>query len=204
MTTSEPSSDSSADITSQSASPLVSSTQSGPGAGGERDENSGHNEHSRIRVAVVYGGRSSEHSISCVSAGAVISHLDPDRYQVVPIGITRDGCWVVGSSDPKELSIRERQLPEVKAGTSLSLSLDPQHAGRFVYADGPDVGQVFADVDVIFPVLHGRFGEDGTVQGLFDMASVPYVGAGVLASAASMDKEFTKKLAARGRAPHRP
>ena len=196
MTTSEPSSDSSADITSQSASPLVSSTQSGPGAGGERDENSGHNEHSRIRVAVVYGGCSSEHSISCVSAGAVISHLDPDRYQVVPIGITRDGCWVVGSSDPKELSIRERQLPEVKAGTSLSLSLDPQHAGRFVYADGPDVGQVFADVDVIFPVLHGRFGEDGTVQGLFDMASVPYVGAGVLASAASMDKEFTKKLAA--------
>ena len=102
----------------------------------------------------------------------------------------------MGSSDRNELSIRERQLPEVKAGTSLSLSLDPQHAGRFVYADGPDVGQVFADVDVIFPVLHGRFGEDGTVQGLFDMASVPYVGAGVLASAASMDKEFTKKLAA--------
>ena len=188
-------SDSSVENPATSAAPLNTHGQPDHDAD-YGDNHTGKCPHDRIRVAVVYGGRSSEHSISCVSAGAIISHLPPARYEVIPIGITKDGQWVVGSSDPDELTIHDRRLPEVTGEAAISLSLDPTHPGRFVYAGGPATGQVFADVDVIFPVLHGRFGEDGTVQGLFEMAAVPYVGAGVLASAASMDKEFTKKLAA--------
>ncbi len=147
----------------------------------------------RVRVAVVFGGRSSEHAISCVSAGSVLAHLDRERFEVVPVGITADGAWVLGTGDPDELTIRDRTLPAVDAtGTALVLPADPTCAG-LVRLEG---GDAFADVDVVFPVLHGAFGEDGTVQGLLELAGIPYVGAGVLASAAGMDKEFTRKLLA--------
>jgi D-alanine-D-alanine ligase len=150
----------------------------------------------KVRVAVVFGGRSSEHAISCVSAGAVMSHLDPERFEVVPVGITPEGAWVLGTSDPRELVISGRSLPSVDAGgTALALPGDPTRGG-LVVLDPDRAGEVFSGVDVVFPVLHGPFGEDGTIQGLLEMAGVPYVGAGVLASAASMDKEYAKKLLA--------
>ena len=142
---------------------------------------------------MVYGGRSSEHGISVVSAGSVLAALDPERYDVVPIGITPAGAWVLTDADPAALQITARTLPEVEKGTAVVLAGDPTSAGLVVLEPGAGV-QLLESVDVVFPVLHGRFGEDGTIQGLFEMAGVPYVGPGVFASAAAMDKEFTKKL----------
>ncbi len=136
---------------------------------------------SRIRVAVVYGGRSSEHAISCVSAGSILRNLDPGRFEVVPVGIARDGSWVRADVDPDELAIADGKLPEVSGAATSPLA---------------GVGEILAGVDVVFPILHGPYGEDGTIQGLLEMADLPYVGAGVLASAAGMDKEFAKKLMA--------
>lgn len=147
----------------------------------------------RIRIAVVYGGRSSEHGISVVSAGSVLGALDPTKYDVVPVGITPDGRWVLTDADPGSLQITGRALPEVEKGTSVVLSTDPESSGLVSMEPGAAV-QMLESVDVVFPVLHGRFGEDGTIQGLFEMAGVPYVGPGVFASAAAMDKEFTKRL----------
>jgi D-alanine-D-alanine ligase len=147
----------------------------------------------RIRVGVVYGGRSSEHGVSVVSAGSVLAALDPQRYDVVPIGITPAGAWVLTDGDPAALQITGRTLPEVEKGTAVVLPGDPTGGGLVTLEPGEGV-RVLGSVDVVFPVLHGRFGEDGTIQGLFEMAGVPYVGAGVFASAAAMDKEFTKKL----------
>jgi D-alanine-D-alanine ligase len=147
----------------------------------------------RIRVAVVYGGRSSEHGISVVSAGSVINALDPARYEVIPVGITPDGAWLLTDGDPATMRIADRQVPEVSKGTSVVLAGDPT-APELVTLDPAEGVRALAGVDVVFPVLHGRFGEDGTIQGLLEMAGVPYVGPGVFASAAAMDKEFTKKL----------
>lgn len=150
----------------------------------------------RIKVAVVFGGRSSEHAISCVSAGSVLAHLDPERFEVIPVGITAGGAWVVGTDDPRALAIDGHTLPAVDASaTALTLPADPTRAGLLVL-DADRAGEVFAHVDVVFPVLHGPYGEDGTIQGLLEMAGIPYVGAGVLASAVGMDKEFAKKLLA--------
>ena len=149
----------------------------------------------RTRVAVVFGGRSNEHAISCVSAGSILRNLDPERFEVVAIGITPDGSWVLTDGDPDALAITNRQLPGVssESGTELALAADPRRAGQLVSLS-PGGAEVLASVDVVFPVLHGPYGEDGTIQGLLELAGVPYVGAGVLASAAAMDKEFTKKL----------
>jgi D-alanine-D-alanine ligase len=149
----------------------------------------------RIRVAVVFGGRSNEHAVSCVSAGMVLRSLDPERYEAVPIGITRAGTWMLGGADARALAITDRALPSVDdAGTALTLVADPSRAGHLVPLDGPE--SVLGAVDIVFPVLHGPWGEDGTLQGLLELAGIPYVGPGVLASAAGMDKEFTKKLLA--------
>ncbi|MBJ8343399.1 D-alanine--D-alanine ligase family protein [Antrihabitans sp. YC2-6] len=150
----------------------------------------------RIKVAVIFGGRSNEHAVSCVSAGSVLQHLDPEKYEAVPIGITRGGTWVLGSADPQKLTIADRTLPSVDDnGRALVLAADPTAPGALV-SIGTDAGEVLASVDVVFPVLHGAYGEDGTIQGLLELAGLPYVGPGVLASAAGMDKEFTKKLLA--------
>jgi D-alanine-D-alanine ligase len=146
----------------------------------------------RIRVALVYGGRSSEHPISVVSAGSVLAALDPDRYEVITVGITRSGAWIRTNADPAELQITGRRLPEVTAGGA-EVALRAGTADAAVF----DARSAVADldsVDVVFPVLHGAYGEDGTIQGLLEMAGVPYVGSGVLASAAGMDKVFTKTV----------
>ncbi|GAB2768959.1 D-alanine--D-alanine ligase family protein [Amycolatopsis magusensis] len=147
----------------------------------------------KTRVAVVFGGRSTEHTISCVSAGSVLANLDPERFEIVPIGITREGGWVLGPSDPDRLRIDGDQLPVVHEGRSLVLTGDRVNRELVSLDAGVDA---IGAVDVIFPVLHGAFGEDGTIQGLLELADVPYVGAGVLASATAMDKEFAKKLLA--------
>ncbi|MES9605494.1 D-alanine--D-alanine ligase [Actinomadura sp. NPDC000929] len=146
---------------------------------------------SRIRVAVVFGGRSSEHAISCVTAGAVMAAIDRDRYEVVPIGIARDGRWVLPPADLR-LAIEGGRLPEVTGeGGVLALPFDPDSRGLMVVRPG-EVPAALGDVDVVLPLLHGPYGEDGTIQGLLDLAGIRYVGAGVLASAVGMDKGFMK------------
>ncbi|MGW7295672.1 D-alanine--D-alanine ligase family protein [Streptomyces xiamenensis] len=150
------------------------------------------------RVAVVFGGRSSEHTISVLTAGAVLRAIDRDRYDVLPIGITTDGRWALTADDPERMAISGRELPTVAAiaepgGGSVLLPVDP--AGReVVYCEPGSVPKDLGDVDVVFPVLHGPYGEDGTLQGLLELSGVPYVGAGVLASAVGMDKEYMKRV----------
>ncbi|KAA2253547.1 D-alanine--D-alanine ligase [Solihabitans fulvus] len=149
----------------------------------------------KTRVAVVFGGRSTEHGVSCLSAGSVLEHLDRERFEVVPVGITRDGAWVLGSADRTELETHERRLPSVTEGAALVLAGDPTSGGLVALERGRE-GELLSAVDVVFPVLHGAFGEDGTIQGLLELAEIPYAGPGVLASAVAMDKEYAKKLLA--------
>ena len=153
----------------------------------------------RPRVAVVFGGRSSEHAISCVSAGQrAAPPSTATAYDVVPIGITRDGRWVLAADDPRPLAIADGRLPEVDGtGARSCWPADPTSGGLVVPEPGA-VPRVLGDVDVVFPLLHGPFGEDGTLQGLLELAGVPYVGSGVLASAAAMDKAMKVLLAAAG------
>ena len=146
----------------------------------------------RIRVAVIFGGRSSEHTISCISAGSILKAIDQTKYEVVPIGITHEGKWVLESSDSARLSVTDGVFPEVDATKSPVLfTPDPSATELVVQSQVPDV---LAQVDVVFPVLHGPWGEDGTIQGLFELAGVPYVGSGVFASAAAMDKAHLKAM----------
>ncbi len=148
------------------------------------------------RVAVVFGGRSSEHAISCVSAGSVLRAIDRDRYDVVPIGIGVDGRWVLAADDPDRLVIESGVLPSVDpTGSSVVLAGDPT-AAALVISDPGQVPEALGAVDVVFPVLHGPYGEDGTIQGLLELAGVPYVGSGVLSSAVAMDKAAMKVMLA--------
>lgn len=143
----------------------------------------------KARVAVVFGGRSSEHAISCATAGSVLAVLDPDRYEVVPVGIARDGRWVLASADPRHLAITGDRLPEVD-GSGAELMLPA--GGSLVATEPGETPRALGDVDVVLPLLHGPYGEDGTIQGLLDLAGIRYVGAGVLSSAVSMDKAHAK------------
>lgn len=160
----------------------------------------------RLRVGVIFGGRSGEHDVSLRSAQAIMRALDPDRFELVPIGITREGRWITGGDPLRELAAGSR-LPlappqpgepaESRAASGAparveGMSLDVRGAG---WTQG---------IDVLFPVLHGPFGEDGTVQGLFELADIPYVGAGVLASSVSMDKAVAKRLFAQAGLPQAP
>jgi D-alanine-D-alanine ligase len=147
----------------------------------------------KIRVAVVFGGRSSEHAISCVTAGSVMAAIDRDRYDVIPVGIARDGRWVL-TSDDQRLVIEDGRLPEVSGdGAALALPFDPD-SRRLVCLEPGAVPRTLGEVDVVLPLLHGPYGEDGTIQGMFDLAGIRYVGAGVLASAVGMDKAFMKMV----------
>ncbi|MET9437451.1 D-alanine--D-alanine ligase family protein [Streptomyces sp. NPDC006551] len=150
------------------------------------------------RVAVVFGGRSSEHAISVVTAGAVLRAIDRDKYDVLPIGITTDGRWALTADAPERMAIAERSLPNVSDLAEsdrggVVLSVDPANR-EVVYAEPGAVPKALGDVDVVFPVLHGPYGEDGTLQGLLELSGVPYVGAGVLASAVGQDKEYMKRV----------
>ena len=135
--------------------------------------------------------------MSAVSAGGILAALDTDEYEVVAVGITREGRWVLMSGDPQSLAIQGRRMPEITDGSGDAVALpgDPT-SGGLVVLDAADGTRALGNVDVVFPALHGVYGEDGTIQGLLEMAGVPYVGSNIFASAAAMDKEFTKKLAA--------
>jgi D-alanine-D-alanine ligase len=151
----------------------------------------------RTRLAILYGGRSAEHQVSVVSARSVMEALDPDRFEVVPIAITRDGAWLLPERSPLELTVSDGALPEVEAaGAEVALRPEPRGSSLAAAGAGP--------VDVVFPILHGPFGEDGTVQGLFELADLPYVGSGVLASALAMDKAMAKVVLAQAGLPQAP
>jgi D-alanine-D-alanine ligase len=159
------------------------------------------NQERKIRVAVVFGGRGPEHAISCASGGTVLACIDRDRYDVVPIGILPDGRWVLTADEPARLAIAGGQLPSVEAvaepgGQVLPWTAGgrPQEPGALATAGPGAIPRELGEVDVVLPVLHGPFGEDGTMQGLLEMAGLRYVGAGVLASAVSMDKEYMKLI----------
>ena len=159
-------------------------------------------EQRKIRVAVVFGGRSTEHAVSCASAGLVLSAIDRDRYDVLPIGIATDGRWVLTSGDPARLALTGGTLPSVEAvatpGAEITPRTSPDGAVLQVCTPG-EVPHDLGEVDLVLPLLHGAYGEDGTLQGLLEMTGTKYAGAGVFASAAGMDKEYMKLiLAARG------
>jgi D-alanine-D-alanine ligase len=138
----------------------------------------------KLRIGVLFGGRSGEHEVSLASAASIIRGLDPQKYEAVPIGITKEGHWLVGAG-------AQKMLPEVlKAGQRVVMSADPTEAS-LITLGGASSGQ---KLDVIFPVIHGTFGEDGTMQGLLELAGLPFVGAGVLGSAIGMDKDVAKRL----------
>jgi len=141
-------------------------------------------EKKRLRVGVLFGGRSGEHEVSLASAASVIRGLDPDKYEAVPIGITKEGHWLIGAG-------AQKMLPEVlRGGQRVMMTADPTDAA-LVPLDRSGGG---TRLDVVFPVMHGTFGEDGTIQGLLDLAGLPFVGAGVLGSAIAMDKDVAKRL----------
>ena len=153
----------------------------------------------RRRVMVVFGGRSAEHEISCISARSVMDALDPERFDVVPVGITRLGTWHL-MTGPPALPSETGRMPEVTPGAGSSVALAGDGSSReLVAADGSR-----APIDVVVPVLHGPMGEDGAVQGMFELADVPYVGAGVLGSAVGMDKAIQKVLFAAAGLPVGP
>jgi D-alanine-D-alanine ligase len=147
---------------------------------------------SRIRIAVVYGGRSTEHPISVLSAGSVLAALDPAKYEVLTLGITRSGGWVRTDVEPRQLQAGSLARPGVSPAAG-PLRRGNSRTGVAVF-DAASAVAVLDSVDLVFPVLHGAYGEDGTIQGLLEMAGVGYVGSGVLASAAAMDKAFTKTV----------
>jgi D-alanine-D-alanine ligase len=150
----------------------------------------------KARVAVVFGGRSSEHAVSCMTAAGVLRALDRDRYDVVPVGIATDGRWVLAADDPAALEARGAQLPSVD-DNGPGVLVPTSTSDRSLVALRPgEVPSTLGEVDVVFPLLHGPFGEDGTIQGLLELGDVPYVGSGVLASAAGMDKHYMKVLLA--------
>jgi D-alanine-D-alanine ligase len=147
----------------------------------------------KVRVALLFGGRSGEHAISAATAAGVLKAIDRDKYDVIPVGITRDGRWVVASDDPAVWELRSDRLPEVTAASGSEVVLSSSTDGpQLQVLEAGSVPAVLSQVDVVFPVLHGPFGEDGTVQGLLELADVRYVGAGVLASAVGMDKHYMK------------
>ena len=149
----------------------------------------------KIRVGIVFGGRSGEHEVSLASATSVMANLDGDKYEAVPIAITKEGSWLLGTK-PQQLLAAEhgaKQDVEMEPSRVVTLTGDPRLRRLIAVEQGEELGNQGA-LDVIFPVLHGTYGEDGALQGLLEMANVPYVGCGVLGSALGMDKEKMKMI----------
>jgi len=142
----------------------------------------------KLRVAVVFGGRSGEHEVSLMSARSVLSALDPARYEILPVGIRKDGRWFGG---PDALSAFLEGRAEIL--DPVAIVGEPGHRALFRWEPGREL-ELLQRIDVVFPVTHGSYGEDGTLQGLLEMADVPYVGCGVLASSVAMDKGLFKEL----------
>ncbi|MCJ1694819.1 D-alanine--D-alanine ligase [Rathayibacter caricis] len=149
---------------------------------------------SKLRVAVLFGGRSSEHSISCATAAGVLRAIDRDRFEVIPVGITVDGAFVLEEDRPEKFALDAAALPRVHDDGS-RVRWPESALSRELSVTRPDGSiESLGDVDVVFPILHGPWGEDGTIQGLLELVGLPYVGSGVLASALGMDKHFTKTV----------
>lgn len=172
----------------ETLSPDPTAAPAPSGAGAEFDPR-------RPRVAVVFGGRSGEHAISCITAAGVLRAIDRAVYDVVPIGITRTGRWVLASDDPCHWELTDGVLPQVRAdeGPQVVPSLE-SGVSELTVLEPAEVPRALGAVDVVLPLLHGPFGEDGTLQGLLELADVRYVGSGVLASAVSMDKHYMKLI----------
>jgi D-alanine-D-alanine ligase len=150
-------------------------------------------EKKKIRIGLIFGGRSGEHEVSLASAESVMANLDRDRYEIVPIGISREGSWLLGT-EPHMLRGPEdggTSSTDMEATKAVTLTGDPRLRRLIPIENGQDLGNQ-GSIDVIFPVLHGTYGEDGALQGLLEMANVPYVGCGVLGSSLGMDKEKMK------------
>lgn len=146
----------------------------------------------KTRVALLFGGASSEHSISCATASGVLSAIDRDKYEVIPIGITREGIFVPAVDDASIWALTDGELPTVEfSGESV---IWPTSGLKEFFVEANGVRRSLGEIDVVFPVLHGPNGEDGTIQGFIELVGLPYVGNGVFASAAGMDKEFSKAL----------
>ena len=148
---------------------------------------------SKLRVVLLFGGRSSEHSISCATASGVLGAIDRSKYEIIPVGITKQGVFVPAIDDAAHWALRKGELATVEfEGSIIEFALDGSRVLTLVAADGSRTS--LGAIDLVFPLLHGPFGEDGTMQGYLELVGVPYVGNGVLASAAGMDKEFSKAL----------
>jgi len=158
----------------------------------------------RTRVALVFGGRSSEHAVSCATAASVLEALDRDRYDVVPVGIAKDGHWVLAPDDPQALRLAPGHVPEVDTEAASVIVPTSATDRTLVVHEAGRPPRTLGEVDVVFPLLHGPFGEDGTIQGLLDLADVRYVGSGVTASAVMMDKHVMKVLLASAGLPVGP
>ena len=157
------------------------------------------------RIVVMYGGKADEHSISCISTAGVLRALDVEKFEAIPVGITKTGQWIVDGEDPRGWNMSEGMPIVRKTDTAKDVVLDVAlgQDGFFAReADGTLTS--LGHVDAVLPVLHGPYGEDGTIQGLFEMMNVPYVGCGVFASAACMDKHYTKVLLAAAGIPVAP
>jgi len=155
----------------------------------------------RIRVALVFGGRSSEHEISCATASGVLTAIDRDRFDVIPIGITRDGAVTLQPDDAARFAMNPAAMPVVEDNGTRVLwpeSASSRELRVIEPSDAASAGSIrsLGRVDIAFPILHGPWGEDGTIQGLFELVDLPYVGNGVRASANAMDKDATKRLLA--------
>ena len=144
------------------------------------------------RVAVLFGGRSSEHAVSCVTAAGVLGAINKDKYDVIPIGIAKSGQWVLAAADTAQWSLSAASLPEVPPSTETVTLAEIGGEHQLIVASPDAVPRELGTVDVVFPLLHGPFGEDGTIQGLLELSDTRYVGAGVLASAVGMDKHYMK------------
>ena len=145
----------------------------------------------KTRVAIVFGGRSAEHAVSCSTAASVLAAIDRDTYDIVPIGIAPDGRWVLVADDPEPLRLAPGHVPEVSGTSDVLVPLGSAQRSLTVLDPGRPPREL-GEVDVVFPLLHGPFGEDGTIQGLLELADVRYVGSGVTSSAVMMDKAFMK------------
>jgi D-alanine-D-alanine ligase len=144
------------------------------------------------RVAVLFGGRSSEHAVSCVTAAGVLGAINKDKYEVIPIGIAKSGQWVLASGDTAQWSLSGSSLPEVPPSSETVTLTEIGGEHQLIVTAPNEVPRELGTVDVVFPLLHGPFGEDGTIQGLLELSDTRYVGAGVLASAVGMDKHYMK------------
>ena len=146
------------------------------------------------RIVVLYGGKADEHPISCISTAGVLKAMDAERFEPIPVGITKSGQWIVNGEDPRGWDLSGDALPEVKVTPQSRPVLLDVSRGCDGFLVGGDTVESLGHIDAVLPVLHGPYGEDGTIQGLLEMMNVPYVGCGVLASAACMDKHYTKVL----------